>query len=164
MVVTNLPALQTAKGEVNPEEIVSITTTASSDGEVSVDVPVGEYTLIFGTTPDISGQTAPETKVVTVTANQADEFTAEFQDNNNTTLEGTVNGKFDSATITAYSADGGSETADVNKDGAYSLELAPGEWDIVVSGVKNDELYVQQGEATVKQGDNDQDLLLRPLA
>lgn len=157
VVVTNLPALQEAKGEVSPEEIVSVTTTANSAGEVSVDVPVGEYTLIFGTTPDISGQTAPETKVVTVTANQDDEFTAEFQDNNNTSLEGTVDGKFDSATVTAYSADGGSETADVNKNGAYSLELAPGDWDTVVSGVKNDELYVQQGEVTVQQGDNDQD-------
>ncbi|EKD79169.1 MAG: hypothetical protein ACD_41C00145G0003, partial [uncultured bacterium] len=157
VVVTNLPALQAAKGEVNPEEIVSITTTASSEGEVSVDVPVGEYTLIFGTTPDISGQTAPETKIVTVTANQDDSFTAAFQDNNNTTLEGSVSGKLDSATVTAYSADGGSETVDVNKNGAYSLELAPGEWDVVVSGVKNDELYVQQSEATVGQGENSKD-------
>ncbi|MFA6475711.1 MAG: fibronectin type III domain-containing protein [Patescibacteria group bacterium] len=153
--ITNLPALQAQDSNVKPSQIISITTTANAAGEVDVDVPAGTYTLSFGTTPDVTGETAPASEAVVVTNSQDANFSAAFQDNSNTELQGDINGDFDYATVTAYSSDGGSETTDVSKDGNYSLSLAPGDWDIVASGVKNDELFVQQSSTTVTDGTND---------
>lgn len=152
VVLTNLPALQAAGGTVDPSDIVTLTTTTNSKGEISVDAPPGDYTLTFGTNPDTADVLAPASMDVTAKADKDTSFSAEFRETT-ADIKGTLTDHFTSATVTAYSADGGSVTADVGKDGSYDLALTPGDWDVTVTGVKGGELYLQETMVTVGSGD-----------
>lgn len=157
VLLTNLPALQAEAEQsgdsVDERMIVSVVVSTDADGAFSKELPAGEYTAVFGNNPDQTGNTEPTQETITATAGDTTDVSAEFRDAN-ATLAGDMGQNFDTGTVTAYAADGGTQTVEMEKDGSYSMDLAPGEWSVIASGVKEGEVYVDQQTVTVESGDN----------
>lgn len=156
--LTNLPALQAAAdatgAKVDPNSIVTVTTITDTTGDFSKSLPAGEFTAEFNTTPDITNLTQPTNVDFTVT----DGGTSTLADASFRTDDATVTGQIDknleSASVTAYSSDGGSVKLAVANDGTLSGDLAAGTWSVVTSGIKDNTVFVGQQDITLEVGTN----------
>lgn len=146
VLVTNLPALQ-AQGSYDPQDVISVTTTTDKNGEYTVDVPNGDFTVSFGSNPDVTNLGEPETQEVKVTDGDAT-ADGEYREASGS-VEGSLDKNIDSATITFYSEQGGTETVSVQEDGSFDADVASGEWSYIASGVKDGELWTGEGTLTV---------------
>lgn len=152
VLLTNLPALQAeaeaAGEEVDPRMIVSEVVTTNPEGQFTATLPEGEFTATFGSNPNVTEYVEPEVKTVTVTANDDVTANGQFQEASSS-VTGDIGNGFVSGSVTAFSADGGTETVDVEADGSFSINLDPGEWEFIAAGVKEGAVYVDEFNATV---------------
>lgn len=151
VMLTNLPALEAA-GNVDPKDIISVTTTTDENGEFTQDLPNGTYTAYFGSNPNVADLIEPTAVQVTVKGNDA--IANGSYREAVATVEGSMENGIDSGKMTFYSEQGGTETVSVDADGSFSSALAPGSWSYVASGVKNGNLWTNQGTMDVSSGKN----------
>lgn len=158
VMISNLPALQAeaaANGtEVNQSKVVEVTTTTDVNGDYTQNLPTGSYTAQFLSNPDASDLVQPSTEEFNVKAEQTKTVDAEYVEADKTiTGEVTVD-DITQVSVVAYQADGGMRELTVDSgDNSYSGELTAGEWTIVTSGIKNDNLFTDTDTVEV-QGDS----------
>lgn len=157
VIITNLPALQAeaaAEGkDVSPNDIITVATYTDGNGEYAKDLPSGDYTVSFGTTPDQGGSVPAEKNEITID-NKDITVNAEFREASSN-INGTVNSGLESATVTLYSENGGTKVIPVDSDGTFSDDMPEGDWKAVVSGVKNGKLWMGESDITVESSENE---------
>ncbi len=156
VVLTNLPALQSeavqAGDVVDPAEIISLSTTSDNDGNISVNVPANqEFTVYYGTNPDIDQHVEPLAQTITVAEENVELAPAEYREAS-ATLSGTVPEGLTMASVTVYSPEGGSQTVEADQEGAFSIPVLPGDWQVAVSGVQDNQLMLGQVDVSVAEG------------
>lgn len=156
VVLTNLPALQSEAaqtgGTVDPADIISLSTMSDNDGTISVNVPANqEFTVYYGTNPDIDQHVEPLAQTITVEEENVELETAEYREAT-ATLSGTVPEDLTMANVTIYSPEGGSQTVEPNQEGAFTIPVLPGDWQVAVSGVQDNELMLGQTDVSVAEG------------
>lgn len=156
VVLTNLPALQSEAvqnaGTVDPADIISLSTMSDNDGNISVNVPANqEFTVYYGTNPDIDQHVEPLAQTVTVGDQNVELAPAEYREAT-ATLTGTVPEGITMANVTVYSPQGGSQTVEPNQEGAFTIPVLPGDWQVAVSGVQDNELMLGQADVSVAEG------------
>lgn len=153
---TNLPALvaeAAATGEpINQNQIISISTSTDSDGAYAMGLPNGDFTVYTGSNPDMGEFMEPVAKEITIAGDDVS------TDMSFRTAAATVSGEIsqdgiESASVTVYAPEGGTETFDVAIDGTFSGAIKPGEYQYVASGVKDGELWTDEGTITATSGD-----------
>lgn len=156
VVLTNLPALQSEAVQtgdtVDPANIISLSTMSDNDGNISVNVPANqEFTVYYGTNPDIDQHVEPLAQTITVEEDNVELAPAEYREAT-ATLSGTVPEGLTMANVTIYSPEGGSQTVEADQEGAFSIPVLPGDWQVAVSGVQDNQLMLGQVDVSVAEG------------
>lgn len=156
VVLTNLPALQSEAvqtgGTVDPADIISLSTMSDNDGNISVNVPANqEFTVYYGTNPDIDQHVEPLAQTITVEEANVELAPAEYREAT-ATLSGTVPEGLTMANVTVYSPEGGSQTVEPDQEGAFTIPVLPGDWQVAVSGVQDNQLMLGQIDVSVAEG------------
>ncbi|MBI2415865.1 MAG: carboxypeptidase regulatory-like domain-containing protein [Candidatus Kerfeldbacteria bacterium] len=155
---TNLPSLQaeaaTSGEPIDQNKIVQIASTADASGVINASLPEGEFTAYFGTNPDVDQYAEPAAITVDVQADQTVTAEGEYKEADST-VSGSIGAGFDNGSITFSSPTNGTETFPIDENGDYTGSLAEGSWDVIVSGVKNGEVFLGEDAVTIDTGSNE---------
>ena len=142
-------------------KLVYVSGLTDKEGNYSLSVPSGGFTVNAGSSPDVADLLEPQAQDVTMATGDSETVNLSYR-TADLTLSGTVTAVKDivSGKVVAYSNDGGYVESNINANGEYSLSLNEGTWSVVASGLVNNYLYTSVQTAQTITTDTDLDLEL----
>lgn len=138
---------------VDPSDIIDTTVIADKQGEFTTNLPAGKFTASFVSTPGTEDLVEPNNQIFTVKDGDTTTLSDAAFDQADATLTGTIK-DLEGASVVVYSQNGGSQSLEVASDGSFSEAVSTGAVSVIISGVRDNELFVGQQDLTLKEGGN----------